>query len=268
MEYQLNWFGAWHRRRRGSGPSIQLIYVLDDPSQLQECIELARRCQLLYTVPFELVINKNNLGYAGANNCGVEFARAETLLLLNSDILPSSDECLTDMLSALHEQNGRIGALGARLLFDNDAVQHQGMEFMQNSSLDGDLAELWLNDHPGKGMKASLTAAEMRPLEEVEAATAACLMLPTRLFRTLGGFSLDYILGDFEDSDLCLRIREFGLAIAVDHSSVFYHLERQSLSMHNHIAGIKMKLVTANAHTHHENWCSTIERLKQSEIRA
>lgn len=266
MEYQLNWFNAWQRRNGLDRVELQLIYVLDDPRLKQECLALAKRCHTLYATPFELVLNPENLGFAGANNRGAGFAKAPLLLLLNSDVLPAHDDSLELMLRAMQQHHGQIGALGARLLFDNGAIQHQGMAFVQESDLDGELGRVWLNEHPFKGVKLPVAEAQSQPLLEMEAVTAACLMLEAECYRQLGGLSSHYIVGDFEDSDLCLKLRSQGLPSLVDRAATFYHLERQSVDLASSSDGMKSKIVAANAITHHQRWCSTIERLHSSEV--
>ena len=263
MEYQLNWFNAW-RRRNPHSFGLQLIYVLDDPRLEGEFRTLVKRCQTLYRVPFETVINPENLGFAGANNRGVEVARAPMLLLLNSDVLPAGDSSLESMLRALQQHHTRIGALGARLLFDNGGVQHIGMEFVCEEDLDGELGKVWLNEHPLKGVNVNFTEHERRALLEMEAATAACLMMETTRFRKLGGLSTHYVVGDFEDSDLCLKLRREGLGIYVDLQACFFHLERQSVGLSDSNTSNRIKVVATNAITHHQRWCSTIARLQRS----
>jgi len=263
MEYQLNWFNAW-RRRNAHSFGLQLIYVLDDPRLEGEFRALVKRCQTLYRVPFETVINPENLGFAGANNRGVEVVRAPMLLLLNSDVLPAGDSSLESMLRAMQQHRARIGALGARLLFDNGGVQHIGMEFVREEDLDGELGRVWLNEHPLKGVNVSFTEQERSELVEMEAATAACLMMETARYRKLGGLSTHYVVGDFEDSDLCLKLRREGLGIYVDLQACFFHLERQSVGFGDSNTSIKMKVVATNAITHHQRWCSTIARLQRS----
>ena len=266
MEYQLNWFNAWQRRKAADQPQLQLIYVLDDPRLKQECLALAKRCNTLYAMPFELVLNPDNLGFAGANNRGASFAKAPLLLLLNSDVLPAHDASLELMLRAMQHHQGEIGALGARLLFDNGAIQHQGMAFVREDDLDGELGRVWLNDHPLKGVKIQQSQPGGQGLQETEAVTAACLMMATDRFRALGGLSIHYFLGDFEDSDLCMKLRAEGLPMIVDLAATFYHLERQSMDLSSGSDAMKMKVVAANAITHHQRWCSAIERLHLSEV--
>ncbi len=268
MEYQLNWFNALQRRRGANQAQLQLIYVLDDPRLKQECLALAKRCNTLYSMPFELVINPENLGFAGANNRGASFAKAPLLLLLNSDVLPANDDALELMLRAMQQHHGEIGALGARLLFDNGAIQHQGMAFVKEEDLDGELGRVWLNEHPLKGVKVPLEPQQCQALLEVEAVTAACLLLPRDRFQAIGGLSSHYIVGDFEDSDLCMKLRTQGLPILVDLAASFYHLERQSLELASSSDAMKTKVVAANAITHHQRWCSAIEQLHRSGVQA
>ncbi len=267
MEYQLNWFNAWRRRRGADQAQLQLIYVLDDPRLKQECLALAKRCNTLYTMPFELVLNPENLGFAGANNRGASFAKAPLLLLLNSDVLPAHDDALELMLRAMQQHKGEIGALGARLLFDNGAIQHQGMAFVKEEDLDGEMGRVWLNDHPLKGVKIQQGQHDGQGLQEMEAVTAACLMVARERFLALGGLSSHYIVGDFEDSDLCMKCRSQGLPILVDMAATFYHLERQSVDLASSSDAMKAKLVAANAIAHHQHWCSAIEQLQRSEVR-
>ena len=44
----------------------------------------------------------------------------------------------------------------------------------------------------------------------------------------IDGFDPGYVIGDFEDADLCERLRAAGLDCAVDSTITLYHLERQS----------------------------------------
>ena len=78
--------------------------------------------------------------------------------------------------------------------------------------------------HPGEGPHARALAR----LQRAEAVTGACMVLRRDLAQELGGFDEDYVIGDFEDADLCFRIRARGLDCAVHEDAVLWHLERQS----------------------------------------
>jgi GT2 family glycosyltransferase len=58
--------------------------------------------------------------------------------------------------------------------------------------------------------------------------TAACLMLRKRDYEEAGGLDEGYVVGDFEDSDLCLALRKRGKRLWLVPSIKLWHLERQS----------------------------------------
>ena len=58
-----------------------------------------------------------NMGYAGANNMGVEHARGRAILLLNSDVMPSKNGWLDEMLETVGDSLDR-SVTGARLIYE------------------------------------------------------------------------------------------------------------------------------------------------------
>jgi O-antigen biosynthesis protein len=204
-------------------PEIQradLIYLLDSPELAQETRQLAAQLAQLYCVPFRLATLRHNVGFALANNVGASLARGRLLLLLNSDVLPDAPGWLGEMV-AFHNATPRIGALGPKLLYEDDSLQHAGLFFYPESP-----GRQWNNEHYFKGLHRRLPAANVaRP---VPAVTAACLMIDAALYRRLGGLSGTYVQGDFEDSDLCLRLAEAGYENWYVPFVELYHLEGQS----------------------------------------
>ncbi|MBE7211785.1 MAG: hypothetical protein INR65_12265, partial [Gluconacetobacter diazotrophicus] len=79
--------------------------------------------------------------------------------------------------------------------------------------------------HPRKGRAPVADGVRVR---EVEAVTGACLLMPIALSREVGGFDEGYVIGDFEDVDLCRKAQAKGRICVVDRRAELYHLERQS----------------------------------------
>ncbi|WP_237064726.1 glycosyltransferase family 2 protein [Microbulbifer guangxiensis] len=200
---------------------VEVIYVLDDPSLKHEFLVTCEGIFKTFGLPFKLVVSRQNLGFAGANNLGVSHARAEKVLLLNSDILPSKPGWTQDLVKTFDSLDN-IGILGAVLLYEDNSVQHMAMEFRRDSSFPG----LWMNHHPCKGMPWDLVKS--RGVTKAQLTTGACMLLEKSLYEEVGGFDPMYVLGDFEDSDLCLKVIEKGLNIYIDNDVVLYHLERLS----------------------------------------
>jgi len=88
---------------------------------------------------------------------------------------------------------------------------------------------------------------------EILAVTAASLMVDRKLYDSVGGLSENYILGDFEDSDLCLKLIEKGRKNRYMPSVSLYHLERQSQNLFSD-SSWKTKVTLYNCWQHDRRW--------------
>jgi GT2 family glycosyltransferase len=199
----------------------ELIYVLDSPEHEAEVAHLLGGLFLAYGLPMQLVVMGRNGGFSAACNAGAAASRGEALALVNSDVIPTGDGWLQALVRRLDRGN-RIGAVGPKLLYDDGSLQHAGLFFKRDSR------GTWLNHHYFKGMPSHYGPANAeRPVPGV---TGACVVLPRALFMEIGGFDDGYVIGDYEDSDLCLKIGRAGLGVVYVPSVALYHLERQSIS--------------------------------------
>jgi GT2 family glycosyltransferase len=228
----------------------EIIYVVDDPGLADETLCLAAEVAHLFPLPFRVVDARANLGYAGANNLGAGIARGDYLLLLNSDILPDRPGWL-GRLCDKHSSLSNAGAIAPRLLYEDGSIQHDGMRFAPHPKF----PSLRINEHAGKGLPVRLAP----PAEDVAvpAVTAACMLLPRRLFSEVGGLDEEFILGDFEDSDLCLKLRERGLQSYVIRSETLFHLERLSQNLVSDLAW-RQKLTLYNCWRQTQRWGSSL----------
>lgn len=239
LRFQIAAFAAdaWLRA------NAELIYVLDSPEQAQEVEHLLNGLHLVYGLPAILLVMERNAGYARANNVGAAAARGEALALVNSDVIPVSSGWLEKMVARLNGRR-RIGAVGPKLLFEDDSIQHAGMYFSQ------DHRGYWLNQHFHKGMPRDYAPACEERI--VPAVTGACLVATRSVFESVGGFTEDYVVGDYEDSDLCLKITMTDRKIAYAPSVELYHLERKSMSLNTeYMRGIAWQY---NCALHTERW--------------
>ena len=144
------------------------------------------------------------------------------LLLLNSDVLPDRPGWLEQMVS-FYDARPDIGALGPKLLFEDDSIQHAGIYFEREAD-SGAVGEPALLQ--GASPRASRRRTSRRP---VPALTGACLMIERALYEEVGGLRHEYILqGGYEDSDLCLRLIERGRRNWYLADAELYHLEGQA----------------------------------------
>lgn len=206
----------------------ELIYVLDSPELASALRVSAGQLFELYGVPFRVVVLAENGGYSVANNRGASLATGRRLLLLNSDVLPAAAGWLGRM-SAFYTDQDAIGALGPKLLFEDDTLQHAGIKFQRPPG-----GGAWENEHYFKGLHRDLPAANVT--RRVPAVSGACLMIDRELFEELDGLRGMFVQGDYEDTDLCLRLREHGRETWYLPEVELYHLEGQSYALETRTA--------------------------------
>lgn len=252
VEPQLMKFSqdAWLRE------NAQVIYVIDDPTLVDTMRTEATTLYDLYRVPFRWVWGQTNRGYSGANNLGASVATAQRLLFLNSDVFPMAPGWIEPMLEVL-EQRADLGAVAPMLLHADGTVQHAGMQFRFMDELG-----IWTNYHPGRGIEPGLLA-QPTGLVEMPAVTGACLLVRRKDLKAVGGWDTGYMVGDFEDSDLCLSLRAKGLGSACLMDVKLTHLERQSFASLGD-PGFRTGVVILNATRHQNRWNKEIEELART----
>ena len=202
---------------------MELIFVIDDDESGPKVEGELRVLHQLYGLACKIVFHTRNFGYAPAVNSGVKYARAPALLLLNSDVVAADGQAITDLLKVLRRSR-KIGAVGPKLLFANGTIQHAGLAF------DQDPRGHVFNRSLFKGYPADFPAANQA--NSPTALSAACLLVDRRAWDAVGGISEDYLVGDFEDTDFCLKLRAAGWSLRYEPSVTLHHFERQSIDMH------------------------------------
>jgi len=172
--------------------------------------ETAKIVEQLYP-QVNLIQNKKNLGYAKANNQGIEKAKGEYILLLNPDT-----QVLEDSLSLMcefMEENPEIGALGPKLLNPDKSVQLSCREFPTFSTLIWEfsgLSRLFPRSRVfGRWRMGYFNFDKQR---ETDQPMGSCLMLRRATLEDVGAFDENFVMF-FNDVDLCFRIKKGGWRI-------------------------------------------------------
>jgi GT2 family glycosyltransferase len=183
----------------------------------------------------------------------VQAAHGELLTLLNSDVIPLAPGWLATLRTALEVQEGarKTGVVGPKLLFDDGSLQHAGLTFAR------DPEGRWYNTHLFKGYPRDWPAAN-KP-RAVPGVTGAAMLLPRDLYEAVGGFTEHYIVGDYEDSDLCLKIRAADREIRYEPRAALHHFERRSIELHPGYTGTAASAY--NRRLHAERWSDTMAAL-------
>jgi len=234
----------------GLGTDVELIYVLDDPPKSREAQFLAESLYSRFKIPFKLSCLSRNVGFSPANNIGLGLATGQFVCFLNSDVLPTTGDWL-DRLAARLEEDTTLGVVGPLLLFEDGTVQHQGIYFKKLTQYSG----WWFPHHTRKGF---LPPAGGELIREA-VITGAAMLLRREDAVAFGGFDEAFAIGDFEDSDLCFKLRQRGLGAAVDCGVRLHHLERKSQV--GSAAAWRTNLTIQNAWVHQRRWAQEIALL-------
>lgn len=165
-----------------------------------------------------LVRWKHRFNYSAINNCGVRHAKGEYLLFLNNDVRGDiSTNWLTEMLGVCQRKD--VGAVGARLYYPNNKIQHAGIVI----GIGGVAGAMFVDLPKGRGGYMHKAAI----MQDLSAVTAACMLVKREAFEKAGGFTEELAVA-FNDVDLCLKIGKCGYRIVYDPFAELYHDESRT----------------------------------------
>ncbi|MBF0573888.1 MAG: glycosyltransferase family 2 protein [Desulfamplus sp.] len=157
--------------------------------------------------------------YSAINNFAAKHAKGDVLLFLNSDTEVISEEWLEAMLE--HACRDNVGAIGAKLYYVNDTIQHAGV-IVGIAGVAGHAFKHIKRDE--KDFYHGFPCM----VRNVSAVTGACMMTRRSVFEEVGGFDEEYFKVSYNDLDLCLKMREKGYQIIYTPFAELYHYESYS----------------------------------------
>jgi GT2 family glycosyltransferase len=154
-----------------------------------------------------------NFGYL--NNLGAKEARGDYVLLLNNDTEVRSPDWIQEMLR--YAQFPEIGAVGAKLVFPNEKIQHAGLLLVNQS-----IAVSAFEKYP---MNSSYYYNLINTPRECSAVTAACLLVEKRKYWDVGGLDEVAFPNGYGDVDFCLKLTAKGYRCLYTPYAVLTHFE-------------------------------------------
>lgn len=198
-------------------PEAELEFlILDNGSSEPASLDYLQ--QLRQRPGFQVLSMPGPFNYARLNNQAVQVASGEVLILVNNDVQAISRHWLRPLLAQALRPD--VGAVGARLLFDDDTVQHAGI-ILGIGGIAG---------HAHKYFPAAASGYQNRLQlsHQVSAVTAAVLAIRKAVFVAMDGFDADCFAVNYNDVDLCLRLQAAGYRNIYCSEAVFYHHESRS----------------------------------------
>lgn len=161
----------------------------------------------------KLILNRDNLGFAKANNRGLKISKGKYRLLLNSDtkVIKGALDELVRSASNVSD----AGAIGAKL-FNPDGTVQASAYYLPTAKRA--IIHYWLGGK--KYFDKYIPKGE--GLVEVEALTMAALLLTPKATKKAGYLNEKYFMY-FEDLDYARSLKEKSLAVYYDHDSKVIH---------------------------------------------
>jgi GT2 family glycosyltransferase len=188
-----------------------------------------------------LVVNDVNLGFSTGCNQAASVALAPLLVFLNDDSTVETG-CL-DALVLASASDPAIGAVGARILWDDGSLQEAGSVIWRDGS----------TTHVGEGLPPD-SPAFMEP-RDVDYASANGFLITRAAWDAVGGFDERFYPAYFEDVDLCVALVAHGFRVRYEPQARLVHRGSQSTTNVH-----QLFLETRNKRQLVEKWGRALER--------
>jgi GT2 family glycosyltransferase len=192
------------------------IFVVDNASQTDPTILIKE----LYP-EVEVIVSKENLGFAGGNNLALKKARGKYVMFLNNDTIVT--HCFLDPLVKVAENNPKVGICSSKLNFysNPDLIQFAG-----SSPL-----------HPFKIQSfaygyAQKDEGQFNETKETALAHGAAMLVRMEAINKVGPMPEDYFLY-YEEIDWCEKIKKAGYKIMFVADSLVFHKVSVSIGKKN-----------------------------------
>lgn len=193
---------------RKASQGMEVEYIVIDNASSDNSVEYIES-----NFPWVNVIaNRENFGFARANNQGLEKARGRYLLVVNPDTVVGEDTLKT--LIDYMDFHPEIGAIGPKII-DREGLFELGSRrgfptpFVAFSKITG-LAALFPQSR--LFAKYNLTYLDPDTACEIDALSGCFMLVRREVFEQLGGFDEGFFLYG-EDLDWCFRIKKAGWKI-------------------------------------------------------
>ncbi len=191
------------------------IIVIDNASE-DGSVEAIRA---EFSSKIQIIGNKRNLGFAGANNQGAALSQGSFLLFLNSDTIAHNDflsQCLN-----LFKQNEKIGVVSPRLKLEDSQAQKNAFGLFPT------LLRLIT-----QATKKEQIIPEGTKVLKTDWVSGCALIIRRELFEKIGGWD-DHFFLYFEDIDICKRAKQEGYEVVVNLESEITHLGGKSINLNS-----------------------------------
>jgi GT2 family glycosyltransferase len=226
-------------------PNFELLLVDNhsrDPAALSFLATIQRDPRV------RVLRQEEEFNFGRLNNFAVGQIESDFVALLNNDLTVINRDWLEEMVSQALQPG--VGAVGARLLYPDDRIQHAGVI----------LGGGGVAAHAHKGLPRLNHGYFSRAIlaQDLSAVTAACMLVRREAYLAVGGFDEEHLKIAFNDVDFCLRLRRRGYRIIYTPYAEFYHHESASRGLEDTVR--KNQRFEAEIKYMHDTWGETLRR--------
>ena len=171
------------------------IIVIDNNSPDDSCDMM----QLTFP-EIQLIANTKNVGFAKANNQGVNIAKGEYICILNPDTIVAENTFA--QLLTFAENKGNLGAIGCKLIDGSGA-------FLPESKRNIPTPKVSIKKILGNKNSGYYSNLDENKIGKVEILVGAFMLMKKSVYKAVAGFDEDYFMYG-EDIDLSYKIIKAG----------------------------------------------------------
>jgi hypothetical protein len=181
---------------------------------------------------FKTIFLKENIGFGRGNNVGLQIAKGQYILLLNTDVYLKEKVNFQELFSFL-KNNQNAAGLTIKLLLANgkiDPASHRGFPTPYNALTYFSGLERLTAPIPGLNYCFGgyhLTYRRLDTVHEIDSPTAAFFLIKKKVLDYVHGFDPDYFFYG-EDLDLSYRIKKLGYSLWYYPYYSAFHMKYQS----------------------------------------
>ncbi len=217
------------------------IYVIDNASADGS----AKMVEQKYP-QFKLIANKENLGFAKANNQALKQVTGQYILLLNPDteIRPGALGALMEFL----DSHPKTAVIAPQLLNTDGSVQVSCRAFPSFIGMFAELSGISRFMPPGSKLRDyKMLDWHHDDERQVDQPEGACLLIRKEVFDQVGFLDEDYFML-FEEVDWCYRVKQAGWQIWFTPSAQVIHHMGQSIKQ------VKEKMILSSHKGMYRYW--------------
>jgi len=198
------------------------VIILDNNSNKDDLsYKLLADYQTKYS-NLKVIYNKDNLGFAKANNIGIKQSLGRYVLLLNPDVIVESN--VVKILSDYMDSNQNVGMSGPKVLnpdrtFQTSCLRGEPYPMCVLYHLSG-LAGIFKNN--SKLNQFTLMHLDKNQIQKAAGLSGCCMMVRKELIEKIGAMDEQFFLYQ-EETDWCWRAFKAGAELIYNPEAIIVH---------------------------------------------